>query len=323
MINQQDKWGSERTEEEINHTPLFPFSPFPLFPSRNISWNSSRKTLVLLALLAILLGQTWSVVPTGAATSREEVIEDLHFRVDILIFTGAAKARVILKNKGKGRYLAEVAAEAQGLAKALSGNRRDNYATEMVYRQGRLLPLVYREESRRRGRYSLKEYRFDYDQGRLELWQHHEGKGLLPKWETALNQEPIYDPLSAFYNFRLGALGRLQAGETLTVRGIPYPRPEDISIQMGQEDQQGRKVMVTLINRVFDDEAVVVFAFFDDKWAPSKGWTRVLSFGKVAGEILPESKPLNGSLPEMLLESSKFKVQSSRLKASQTLNLEP
>jgi hypothetical protein len=92
---------------------------------------------------------------------------------------------------------------------------------------------------------------------------------------------------------------------------------------MGQEDQQGRKVMVTLINRVFDDEAVVVFAFFDDKWAPSQGWTRVLSFGKVAGEILPESKPLNGSLPEMLLESSKFKVQSSRLKASQTLNLEP
>jgi hypothetical protein len=267
--------------------------------------------------------QTGALVPPAAASAPEQVLEDLHFRVDILIFTGAAKARVILKNKGEGRYLAELAAEAQGLAKALSGNRRDNYATEMVYRQGRLLPLVYREESRRRGRYSLKEYRFDYDQGRLELWQHHEGKGLLPKWETVLDKETIYDPLSAFYNFRLGALGRLRAGETLTVRGIPYPRPEDISIQMGQEDQQGRKVMVTLINRVFDDEAVVVFAFFDDKWAPSQGWTRVLSFGKVAGEILPESKPLNGSLPEMLLESSKFKVQSSRLKASQTLNLEP
>ncbi|RJR42609.1 MAG: DUF3108 domain-containing protein [Deltaproteobacteria bacterium] len=272
-----------------------------------------EKLLAFLMTLSIVFTAAGLPIPAVAAAASEKVLEDLHFRVDVLIFTGAAKARVILKNLGEGRYRAEVAAEAQGLAKALSGNRRDNYATEMVYSQGRLLPLVYREESRRRGKYSLKEYRFDYDQGRVELWQHHEGKGLLPKWETALDKEPIYDPLSAFYNFRLGALGRPRAGETLRVRGIPYPRPEDISIQMGQEDPQGRKVMVTLINRVFDDEAVVVFAFFDEKWAPSRGWTRVLSFGKVTGEILPESKPLNGALPEMSSPlSSRFQVPSAK-----------
>jgi hypothetical protein len=262
--------------------------------------SSSRRTLALLALLAAVVLQAGLPFPAAAARAQEQVLEDLQLCVDAWIFTGAARAGVILKSLGDGRFRAEVAAEAQGLAKALSGQRRDFFSTEMVYRQGRLVPLVYREESRRWGKYSLKEYRFDYEEGRLELWQHHEGKGLLRKWETALTKEPIYDPLSAFYNFRLGALGRPQAGETLRVRGIPYPRPEEVVIQIGQVDPQGRKVMVSLINRVFDDETVVVFIFFDEKWAPSHGWTRILSFGRVAGKILPESRPLAGCLPEML-----------------------
>lgn len=303
----------EKGNGENKSVPLFPCSPFPLFALSYIPRPCLCK-IIALVLVAILASPGWPV-PAAAAPGTEQVLEDLQYRVDALIWTGAARAGIILKSLGGGRYRAEVAAEAQGLAKALSGQRRDNYSTEMVYRDGRLLPLVYREESRRWGKYSLKEYRFDYEQGRLELWQHHEGKGLLHKWETALTKEPIYDPLSAFYNFRLGALGRPKAGETLLVRGIPYPRPEDIVIQIGQADPQGRKVMVSLINRVFGDEAGVVFVIFDEKWAPSQGWTRILSLGKVAGEILPGSKPLNRSLAEMhsTLQSSRFQVPGSQL----------
>lgn len=292
--------------------PPFPFSPVPLFAFSYIPRTYLCKiiALVLVAILALL---AWPVL-TAAAPAQEQVLEDLQLSADVWILPQAARAGVILKSLGKGRYRAEVIAEAQGLAKALSGQRRDYYATEMVYQQGRLLPLVYREECRRWGKYSLKEYRFDYEEGRLELWQHHEGKGLLRKWETPLTKEPIYDPLSAFYNFRLGALGRPQAGETLRIQGIPYPRPEEIQIQVGQMDPEGRKVMVNLINRVFDDETVVVFIFFDEKWVPSHGWTRILSFGKVAGKILPESRPLADPLPEMLsaVKSSRFRTRESR-----------
>jgi hypothetical protein len=69
--------------------------------------------------------------------------------------------------------------------------------------------------------------------------------------------------------------------------------------------------MVSLVNRAFGDEPGVVFVFFDDKWTPIQAWTRLLGFGKVTGEILPESKPLTGPLPEMLGE--KFQVPSSEL----------
>ena len=122
-----------------------------------------------------------------------------------------------------GRYQAELAVEPQGLLALLSGNRLDRFQTEMVYKDGRLTPQIYREETRRRGKYRLKEYRFDYDQGRLELWQHHQGKGLLRKWETTLPKEPIYDPLSAFYNFRLGALGTRQGRRDPQGRGHSLP----------------------------------------------------------------------------------------------------
>ena len=298
----------------VKFSPLSPFCPFRPFASLQIPWASLPRTPALLALTAALALLALLAFPAAAAPPREQVLEDLQFRVDAWVLTDAARGRVIFKNLGGGRYRAEVAAEAQGLAKLLSGQRRDNYSTEMAYRDGRLLPLVYREETRRRGKYGLKEYRFNYDQGRLELWQHHKGKGLLRKWDTALTKETIYDPLSAFYNLRLGVIRRPQEGETLRVMGIPYPHPEEIVIRMGPQGPEGRKVMVSLINRAFEDEQGVIFVFFDEHWAPTQAWTRILRFGKVAGEILPESKPLRCPLPEMLsvLKSSRFKVPGSK-----------
>ena len=63
-----------------------------------------------------------------------------------------ARARLTLKSQGDGRYLAELSGEPLGMLKALIARmRRDSYQTEMIWRQGRLVPLVYREESRRKG----------------------------------------------------------------------------------------------------------------------------------------------------------------------------
>lgn len=257
---------------------------------------SPRKAVF--ACLAALAMQGWLLLPAAAAPP-ERLLENLQYRVNAWVWGGAAKAGIILKNLGGGRYQAELAVEPQGLLALISGNRLDRFQTEMVYQDNRLVPLVYREETRRRGKYRLKEYRFDYDQGRLELWQHHQGKGLRRKWETALQKEPIYDPLSAFYNFRLGALGPAKEGETLKVTGIPYPHPEEIVIGVGPAGPEGRKVMVSLINRAFEDQKGIIFVFFDEKWAPTLAWTRVMIFGKIVGMMLPESKPWSGRLPEM------------------------
>jgi hypothetical protein len=246
--------------------------------------------LILLGLVLVICCQGL-LEPALAAATPESVLEDLQYHVDAWILRDAARARILLTRLAPGRYRAELSGETRGLVKFLTGQRRDRFVTEMVFRQGRLMPVLYQEESSRRGKHYLKEYRFDYDQQRLELWQEQGGAGMVLKWHTQL-KEPIYDPLSAFYNCRLQLLGPIKEGETLKLAGIPYPQPEEIVIRIGPMTPEGRKVMVTIVNRAFENERGLVFVYFDKGWAPTQAWTRVLHFGKIIGQLQPGSQPL-------------------------------
>lgn len=230
------------------------------------------------------------------ASPSETIVEDLHYQVDAWVWKDVARARVTLRRAGEGRYVGEISGEALGLARVLSGNRRDTYQTEMVYRDGRLAPVVYREESRRRGRRHLKEYRFLYEQGRLELWQWEENQQKMSyKWQTPLH-ESFYDPITAFYNHRLGVLGSFKAGDTLKLLGIPYPEPEFIEVRIGPETPAGREVMVSLINQAFENQKGVVYVTFDQNRVPTRAWARVLVVGKISGHLQPGSQSLKAPL---------------------------
>lgn len=253
---------------------------------------------LLFALALALLLPVWSGEPAPASAPKEQVLEDLKFRVEYLLWKDVARAQLTLKSLGAGRYQAELSGEPLGLLKVITGQRRDSYQTEMVYRDGKLLPLVYREESKKKGKRHLKEYRFNYDQGLLELWQLKEGKGILVrKWHTALNGA-IYDPLSAFYNCRLGLLGPIREGATFKVHGIPYPKPEEIEVRIGPETEEGRKIMIGINNNAFDNDRGVVFAYLDGSQAPMQAWTNA-RMGKISGRRLAGGKALNGGLPEL------------------------
>jgi hypothetical protein len=265
----------------------------PKTESRKPKTRIAQALAWLIALNILVLACFDSPLP---ASPGETVLEDLHYLVDAWVWRGAAQARITLKRVGEGRYAGEISGEALGLARLLSGQRRDTYRAEMVYRNGRLTPIVYREESRRRGRRHLKEYRFRYGQGRLELWQWDDDqKQLSRKWETPLS-ESLQDPISAFYNYRLGFMGPVKSGDTLRVPGIPYPQPEIIEVRIGPEGEEGRQVMVSLVNRAFENEKGAVYVTFDKGLVPTQAWTRVLLFGKVIGRLQPGSKSLKPPL---------------------------
>ncbi len=264
----------------------------PLRPLR----LKSRSVLIWLLCWGVL-SQAGILPPLKAGAAPKALLEDLKYRIDFWILDDAARARLTVAAEGAGRFLVELSGETRGLAEVLSGHRRDRYQTEMVYRDGRLMPLIYREESHRWGKRSLKEYRFDYERGRLELWQLKERQGrLVLKWQTAL-KEPVYDPLSAFYNCRLGLLGPLKEGDTLQIAGIPYPAPETMEVRLGPQTPEGRRVMVNLFNPAFAHQKGVVFILVDGDGVPLKGWTRVLGFGKISGKLLPDGKYLENGLP--------------------------
>jgi len=223
------------------------------------------------------------------------MLEDLNYQMAVLVWPDAAKVRVTLKDQGQGRLVAEVLGETRGLIKVMSGNHKERLQTEMVWREGRLVPLVYQEESWRHGKRAFKEYRFDYPRARLALWEWHEGKGLLKKWETDLSEQ-VYDPLSAFYNCRLKILGPTKEGETSTIRGIPYPQPEALEVRLGPETVDGRQAMVSLVNPVFAGTRGVVFAMIDAQRVPQRAWTTVFGV-TIKGALLPGSVIMPAGLP--------------------------
>jgi hypothetical protein len=247
------------------------------------------RTLTFLTLLLPFL------LRAGPATAASEVLEDLHYQMAVLAWPDAARVRVILKKQGQDRLVAEVLGKTQGFIKFISGNHRERLQTEMIWREGRLVPLVYQEESWRHGKRGLKEYRFDYSKARVTMWEWHEGKGLQKKWEAAL-PEQVFDPLTAFYNCRLQILGPTREGETSTIPGIPYPKPEALEVRLGPETKDGRQAMVSLVNSVFEDTRGVVFALIDSQRLPRRAWTTV-SGVKITGTLLPDSVIMPAGLP--------------------------
>jgi hypothetical protein len=223
----------------------------------------------LVLLLLIQLG-----LPRHPALAAPVLLEDLHYRLEILVWQDAARGKLTLTRLGPDRFAAEIVAEPQGLFKILSGGRRERLETEMVWRDQRLLPLIYREESWRGKNRRFKEYRFDYSQSRLEMWEWHQGKGLAKKWQTDLAGQ-VYDPLSAFYNIRLGLLKPNRAGETGTIPSIPYPHPEAMVVRLGTTTESGLKAMVALNNPIFPDSRGEVFAYLDKQFVPHEAWTTV------------------------------------------------
>jgi hypothetical protein len=245
-------------------------------------------------LLSLLIGLCLAGPPALAAPA---LLEDLHYRVTVLTIQDAAHIRVTLRRQGPGRLTAEVVGEPRGVIKLLTGERRERLQTEMVWRDQRFLPLVYREESLRRGKRHLKEYRFNYGRQRLEMWQYKGGRGLIKKWQTRLS-EPVFDPLTAFYNCRLGIMGPTREGETVAIPGIPYPRPEAVEVRLGPKDDEGRRAMVSLVNPVFQGSRGVVFACLDDHRVARRAWITIFGI-TITGRLLPESAVWPGDLPEL------------------------
>ncbi len=117
------------------------------------------------------------------------------------------------------------------------------------------------------------------------MWRRGKDGELERKWETELT-ESLYDPITAFYNFRAGGFGTLKEGESLEVKGIPYPQPETIVIQMGPQEPGKRQATITIRQRCFDDNIGLVHVTFDDEMIPLTAWTRIPLFGKLSGRLV-------------------------------------
>ena len=164
-------------------------------------------------LLVLLLQLAPGPFPVAAAPA-PAIREDLEYQISLGPCADVGRVHLVLKELGPGRYLAEVSGAAQGVWQLSKRWLPERYQTEMVHREGRLVPLIYREEFISHGKRVVKEYLFDHEGGRLSLWGQTGGGEKVKKWE-APSKGPVYDPFTMFYNIRLGVFGPLPGGTTL------------------------------------------------------------------------------------------------------------
>lgn len=241
-----------------------------------------RPAWIFILCLALGLG------PAGAglaAQAPDAPLEDLQYRVGLGIWGEVARVHLRLTRVGPDRYRAEFAGAAQGAWKLLSRWLPERYETEMVLENGRLKPLVYKEEFQSKGQRISKEYRFDYSRGVMEVWRGVDGREPRKSWQAPL-KEPLYDTLTLLYNLRLGALGPLAGGQTLKIAAIPEPEPRQMLIDVGPETGRGRKVMITVKSQAPGAEKSQFFLIFTPQWVPLEVWLRVLAWAKLSGQLI-------------------------------------
>ena len=245
-----------------------------------------RAGRVCLIIILLLLGLAPATLAAGPATlsAAPEIRENLEYQISLGPWSDVARVHLVLKELEPGHYLAEFYGAAQGMWRLLNRWLPERYQTEMLFRDGRLQPMVYREEFQEKGHKVLKEYRFDYDHSQLTLWRQVDGGEKIKEWEVPLTG-PVYDLLSLFYNVRLGALGPVPGGATLRVMVLPNPKPHELVFCIGAATDQGLKVMVNSCSpgAVGEDQ---YFIFLGPERVPTLAWTRVTLFGKLAGRLL-------------------------------------
>ena len=112
------------------------------------------RTRVLL-FMVLLLQLAPGALPVAAAPA-PVIHENLEYQVSLGPWSNVAMAHIVLKELEPGHYLAEFSGAAQGMWKLLSRWLPERYQTEMVHREGKLHPLVYRREFQEKGSTSRK-----------------------------------------------------------------------------------------------------------------------------------------------------------------------
>ena len=97
----------------------------------------------LLLLLLVNLGHPGSGL---AAPGPGAELENLKYRVSLGVWSEVAQVHLRLTQVGPNRYRAEFSGAAEGMWRLLSRWLPEGYETDMVLEDGRLKPLVFREE---------------------------------------------------------------------------------------------------------------------------------------------------------------------------------
>ena len=181
-------------------------------------------------------------------------------------------------------YLAVAEGRTLGFASWVSRGRRQVYEVLMRRDADGWLRPVRTRSTNIMGKGSdqtekFTQYDFDYAAGNVHYSRYKEGKLDAEQDVPMPGDKPVFDLLTAFYNWRLGLLGDVKPGSFHVLPTITKKGPTDIIIGVRtREDQQSRPEfpLTGLLTRVIVDEEVFqtnsgsMFVWLDPQQQPGK-----------------------------------------------------
>jgi hypothetical protein len=286
-------------------------------------FNCSRRGFMRAALLA--LGSMWiprghvhGAAPPGGSSPHGAVGhlvgEVLQYRARCPLVAEVASGEIrFRKIGGTEQYLATLETRLQGVLGLVTLQRVDLFASLMEWseRYGRLLPLWHADQVSTKGSWRRKVLTFDSDRaGYVEHRLHPDPKrGGVRRWKSA--GRILDDPLSAFYNWRIGAFGALGEGRSYVVDNLARKEPLSLRFHTSPEEESRRlrAMEPEPVGKVYhltahlDVELHEAFsgdieAWLDGDWVPVEGRAnRVRLVGEATAYLVRKARISEPELP--------------------------
>lgn len=271
-----------------------------------------RIPFVCLFWLLLSISPAWADPPAVAPGSERLPVsallgEKLNYDISFLWFKKIARGEIRLEEGDRpGTYLATLKAETRGIASFFTRHRIETYTTLMEEGpDGQLRPLLQVSDTRK-GRGSdvthrRTSYTFDFDAHEVIYRKTIDGEERLYTRMPMAEAEPVYDFLTAFYNLRLGRLGKIEKGRDIRLAAYSRKGPEKIVVcRAYDEEQQSLDIADSLMlckvlisPEIFKSNVRDVYVGFDAQLRPLTAVVKdVIGLGDVRGELVNVTEPL-------------------------------
>jgi hypothetical protein len=130
----------------------------------------------------------------------EAKVLDVSYKVSFGLFGKLGTSKAHLETKGN-QYTISIHGEASGLAKTLSGNRKEHHTSKGFIRNGIYYSKRYRVEIEREDKRKIKIYKFDYSKRKVTKIKKYYKKGkLVSKKSETLDFFSTNDLLTLYFN---------------------------------------------------------------------------------------------------------------------------
>ena len=255
--------------------------------------------LSLLSSSRLQVPATWAYSPIGPEKEKKTSIgeffkgEELQYEIGLWLFKKVAVGKISFEEMGeKGRYLATLQGETLGVLGFVARYRVDTYRSIMEEIDGgrRLRSISFEEDVTIGNKLRKRTHFLDYQKRKwTRIRQRNDGSKT--REETEIPPGMVYDDfVTATYNFRYGAYGKIERGKTYKVATFPKKGATSYEVRVASKEEEEKK---RKSEKSKEDKEFFLKLFLDAELTHSQE-------GLIEGWLSKELYPVEGKIKNVI-----------------------